>query len=127
MADDVEAIIRYAPVLFDVAVRSFLIFLVSLGTVYILGRMLGLLKSYRAKNVFAFIAMVGFSYWSVFIYDFSVTTKPSELYWKVAMYTSVSAIFYVLIGFDLYARFNSWSDKKFGGTPKKERRRKGDL
>jgi len=80
--------------------------------------MLGILKTYRTKNIVALVAMVGFSYWSILIYDVSLVGNLAEMYWKVAMYTSVSALFYVLVGFDLYDRFTGWSDKKFGPASK---------
>jgi hypothetical protein len=41
-----------------------------------------------------------------------------EVYWRAFIYTSIASIFYVLIGFDLFDRFNTWCDKKFSGKKK---------
>jgi len=118
MKDTLEFIVQYAPMLLDVIIRGVLIAMASLGIVYILGRMLGILKTYTTKNAVALMAMIGLSYWSILIYDCGVKDNPTEMFWKITLYVTVAAIFYVLVGFDLYDRFNTWSDTKFG-HPKK--------
>lgn len=109
----VEAIIHTVPGAVLTVVRVVAIFLFSLGVVYILGRMLEILRGYRVKNTIAVGCMLGASYVSVIVYDGPFMLHPYDLYVRVALYTSVAAILYVLIGFDLYDRFNAWSDRKF--------------
>jgi hypothetical protein len=114
MRESFELLSEYAPMLLEVMARGFLVFITSLGLVYILGRMLGILKTNTTKNVIALIAMTGLSYWSILIYDEGLAGKPIELGWRIALYLGVSSVFYVLIGFELYDRFNGWVDSKFG-------------
>ncbi|MCA1807135.1 MAG: hypothetical protein LC687_04710 [Actinobacteria bacterium] len=68
----------------------------------------------RTKNFIALLAMIGLSYWSTILFDASELSQPGEVYWTTLLYVAAGSILYVLIGFDLYDRFNSWSDKKFG-------------
>jgi len=110
----------YFPLIAHGAVRGFVVFVISLGFVYTLGRMLGILNTPRSKNAFAFIMMIMLSYWSILIYDMEIIIHEWEIYWRTMVYTSVASILYVLIGFDLYDRFNSFIDKRFVKTPKKK-------
>ena len=108
-----EAFSDYLPIITHAVVRGMVIFILALGFVYIVGRMLGIVEHYRAKNIIALLVMIVASYVSVLIYDNDLLVHEWEVYWRALVYTAVSAIFYVLIGFDLYKRFNAWSDKKF--------------
>lgn len=111
-------VLQGTPGIILVAIRGFAVFLFSLGVVYILGRMLEILKQYRTKNFIALVCMVGSSYFLSWTYDVP-TMSGVEAYARAVMYVAVAAIFYVLIGFDLYDRFNSWSDRKIAPAPKK--------
>ena len=110
----------YFPLIAYSVVRGLVIFIVALGFVYILGRMLGILNTPRSKNAFAFFMMIMLSYWSILIYDTSIIVNEWEVYWRTLVYTAIASILYVLIGFDLYDRFNAFSDKKFVKAPKKK-------
>ena len=64
--------------------------------------------------------MIALSYWSIIIYDMEILVNSLEKYWRVLVYTSISSIFYVLLGFDLYDRVNTFIDKKFVKTKRKK-------
>ena len=110
----------YFPLIAHALVRSLIIFVTTLGLVYMLGRMLGILNTPRSKNAFALTTMVVLSYWSILIYDTQILVNELEIYWRVLVYASVSTVLYVLIGFDLYDRFNAYTDKKFVKAPRKK-------
>ena len=114
MKDGIDLIVQYSPLLLDSIIHGILISMFSLGIVYIFGRMLGILRTYTSKNIIALISMIGFSYWSIVIYEDGLLGSVYELVLKMSLYVAVASIFYVLVGFDLYDRFNTWSDSKFG-------------
>jgi hypothetical protein len=113
-----EAFREYLPLLSYAVIRGLVIFIMSLGSVYIFGRMLDLIHSYKSKNSVALLIMILTSYWSVLMYDMNIIVHAWEVYWRAFIYTSIASIFYVLIGFDLFDRFNTWCDKKFSGKKK---------
>lgn len=119
MEDVAVVVVQTTPGIVLIAIRGISIFLFSLAVVYILGRMLELLRDYRTKNFIALICMVGSSYFTVWLYDQPILQHPLEFYARAAMYLAVAAITYVLVGFDLYERFNAWSDSKFGKADRK--------
>jgi hypothetical protein len=104
----------YIPLVTYAIVRGLVIFVIALGSVYIVGRMFNVARTYRVKNFVALVVMVGTSYWSVLMYDMEIIVHPLEVYWRTLVYVAVASVLYVLAGFDLYDRFNNWSDKKFG-------------
>ena len=87
----------------------FLAFVVSLGMVYLFGRMLNILKTDIAKNATAFISMMAVYIYYFFKYD--TRYELTERIWYMIIYTSVSVIFYVLIGFKLYPLIESKFDR----------------
>lgn len=111
--------IDYLPLIVHAGVRGIVVFVLSLGIVYIIGRMFDLVHGYRAKNLIALVSMIIFSWWSIQIYDQDILVSPQEIYWRVLIYTALASIFYVLVGFSLFDRFNAWMDKKFVKAPKK--------
>ena len=118
-----QAIVDYVPVATHAIMRGLVIFIIALGIVYVLGRMLGLAENYRTKNAVALIAVIALSYWSVHIYDMGLISHSHEIYWRTLSYISLATIFYVLAGFDLYDRFNTWCDNRFG-KPKNKKLKK---
>lgn len=125
MEDVAAAVAQTSPGLLLIMIRGIGIFLISLAVVYILGRMLELLRDYRSKNLIALICMVGSSYFTVWLYDQPLLQHPLEFYARAALYLAVAAITYVLVGFDLYERFNAWSDSKFGKADRKPPTKRG--
>ena len=117
-----DALMQYLPVVTHAVVRGLVIFVLALAVVYLLGRMLELIKSNRSKNTVAFLIMVMASYWSVFIYDVDLVVSVQEIYWRGLIYVAIAVVFYVLLGFDLFDRFNSWCDRKFGDNDIKKKK-----
>ena len=65
----------------------------SLGAVYVFGRLLGILKTDRAKNIFAVICLLGSSYMITEIY-WKTSNRRLDL-WESLMYALFAAIIYV--------------------------------
>ncbi|MGD9678092.1 MAG: hypothetical protein AB7V16_06980 [Vulcanibacillus sp.] len=98
----------------------FIIFIISLASVYLLGRMLNIVMKPNHKNSIAFIVMV-ISY--IFYFHFIKTNFTLyESIWYSVIYCALSIIFYVLFGFKLYDRVDNFLDKKLPDT--KEKRKK---
>lgn len=118
-----EALMEYLPVISHAIMRSLVLFVIALGVVYMTGRMLGIFHTYRTKNSIALITIIILAYWSVHIYDLELIVHPHEIYWRTIVYSSLSSIFYVLAGFDLYDRFNDWCDYRFKKEDTKKKRK----
>lgn len=88
-------------------VRGFFVFIISLSVVYLFGRMLGFLKTYRQKNAVGFVIMTILSYWILNL--FGVEIDPLFDYF---LYVSFSIMWYVLLGFRLYDRADHFLDEK---------------
>lgn len=94
----------------------FLVFLVSLGNVYIFGRMLGLLKKPHPKNLLAIITMVSCYFFYFWIYkpEYSI----NERIWLSIIYIAITSIFYTIIGFKFHERADAWLDRKIASDKK---------
>ena len=84
----------------------------SLGLVYISGRLLELLKTYRSKNTFAVICLYSIS---IGIYFYS--KKPNHNFnyrdaWEIFICGTFAAIFYVTVCWRLFDRIDSFLDRK---------------
>lgn len=85
---------------------------ISLGAVYLFGRMLEVVKSNRGRNVVAVLAMA-----SAYVFYFMMIDNKGpvvERVWRGVVYVSFTIILYVLIGFKLYDRFDDFMDRRFG-------------
>jgi amino acid transporter len=87
----------------------FIVFLVSLGFVYLFGRMLNLLKTATTKNITAFTVMI-LCY--IFYFYFLSQLDLIHKIWTGIIHLSISIIFYTLLGFKLYSRVDTLLDKK---------------
>ena len=87
----------------------FLVFIVCLAHVYLWGRMLNIVQEYRARNILATITM--FVIYSFFFLTFRESESLLNTIWKMAVYSSLSIIFYVNIGFKLYDRWEAVLDR----------------
>ncbi len=87
----------------------FLVFLGSLGNVYLMGRMLNVVKTNTQKNTIAILTMI-ISY-AIYFYNFGVSLSLFQKIWTAFIYCSISIILYVLIGFKLYDRVDHLLDK----------------
>jgi len=87
----------------------FLAFIISLGVVYLFGRMLDIVKKDRHRNGLAILSMLG-----TYAFYFKRINSDGDLVhkaWFTIIYTAISIILYVLIGFKLYDRFGGLLDK----------------
>lgn len=108
----VDSIQEYIPFFLYGAVRAVVIFIISLGTVYILGRQLELVNSNRGRNLISILVAFPLSYWSILIYDMNILVHPWEIYWRTLAYGSGSSILFVLLGWRLFERVDHLLDKK---------------
>ena len=117
------------PFLFEYVANSLAIAFISLGVVYMFGRMLNLLRSDVSKNVIALVVMIAVSWFLAYTkYGFS-RPLDNEFFlflWDIILYVSGSIIFYVLLFFKLYDRMDSLLDKKFGSNKPQRKMRKGE-
>lgn len=108
-----EFLIAYKPEIVSIAkfiILPFLVFIVCLAHVYLWGRMLNVVNGYRARNIFATITMA-----VIYCFFFLVFREQElsilEAIWKILVYSSLSIIFYVNIGFKFYDRWESVLDR----------------
>lgn len=89
---------------------------IALALVYVLGRMLGFIEKPRIKNLIAFLAIAGISYYySWHLCSFS--NSPARIFDAIS-YAAFAIIVYVLVAFKLYDRWNAVLDKKTGKLKK---------
>jgi len=118
------------PPLFEYLPNSIIIAFVSLGMVYLIGRMLNILKGDIPKNIVAIIFMGGVSYFLAYMKYGMLEYKFDEnlmfFIWDIFLYFTVAVIIYVTVCFRLYDRIDSFLDKKFGedkqSSPKKKKK-----
>lgn len=97
--------------LFEEGRDSVLIFIPTLAVVYIFGRMLGFLKSYRTKNTLALIINFITAYMYVnLVYEFDGDWQ--WMAWNVFYKGCIGILWYVLIGFHLFDRIDNLLDHK---------------
>lgn len=108
-----EFLIAYKPEIVSIAkfiILPFLVFIVCLAHVYLWGRMLNVVNGYRARNILAIITMA-----VIYCFFFLVFREQElsilEAIWKILVYSSLSIIFYVNIGFKFYDRWESVLDR----------------
>ncbi len=99
-----------------------LIFLASLGMVYLLGRVLGLVNSMRGRNLVGLITMSTFSFFYVFIIDHIIPAwitnsdfllsiyKIFPDIGKLVIFILLEILLYTLIGMKLYSRIDNLLD-----------------
>ena len=116
-----ELFADYIPMVTRGIARSGVIFMVTLGIVYMLGRMLEIIQSDRGRNAVAIFLSFSLSFWSVYAFDFKSINSLHELAWLVLSYASGAVILFVLIGWRLFPRVNSFLDSRF--APDKSRRK----
>lgn len=119
-----KAFQEYIPLLLYGVVRSFIIYLIAQGVVYIFGRMLEIINSNRGRNALALIVIFPLSYWSIFIYDSEILVHPWEIYWRTLVYASGASILFVLLGWRLYDRVDNLLDKKIAPDENKKKGKK---
>ena len=103
---------EYMPFIAYVLFRSLVLFAVGLGSVYIVGRMLGFINSNRGRNAVAAATMAGGSIWTTLIYDDAVIVHPHEYIWRPIVYLTVASVLYVILGFKFAGRIDNVLNKK---------------
>lgn len=93
------------------------VFVITIGMVYIFGRMLEILKNYRTKNFFALFTMIAL--YMFYFFRYNHTLPINEMIWTFFVYISISALLYVLIGFKLYNRVDTLLDRVVPDTIEK--------
>jgi len=107
-----EILIEYKDqilILISYITLPFLVFICSLANVYMLGRMLNIVKKDVHKNYVAVITII--SCYIFYFYYFFSEISLIQKFWTAFLYSSISIILYVLIGFKLYDRVDNLLDK----------------
>jgi len=100
---------EYLPIAIEYLINVVIIFLVGYGAVLLVGRMLGIVKSYKVKNSIASIVMFSFCiYYMQSLYFFDETRF---FIIEIVTHFSGSIILYVLVGFNLVKRVNELLDQ----------------
>lgn len=99
--------------------RLFVVPFTSLGAVYIMGRLIPILKTDNSKNLLALVCMIGVSYFT----GLSITSNLTIDYViaDVVLYTTLSSIVYVTICWKLYERIDNFLDEKLGKNKEKKK------
>ena len=105
---------EYMPFIVYVLFRSLVLFTVGLGSVYIVGRMLAIVNTNRARNTVAALTIAGGSVWTTIMYDAAVIVHPHEYFWRPIVYTAIGCLLYVILGFKLAGRLDGMLNKKMG-------------
>ncbi len=107
--------------------RLFVIPFMSLGLVYIFGKLLNILKTDQSKNILALLSIIGIAYAT----GIPVTDEMDIFFivWDVCLYTLLSVIIYINICWKLYNRIETLLNKKVGKdnfkpTEKKKKKKK---
>lgn len=92
--------------------RSFISFAIGLSIVYIIGRMLNIVKYYKTKNLIAciIIFLSSYLYGRIYINYDNISIEIADAF----LYGCYAIILYTIIGFKLYERFDNFQDKYIG-------------
>lgn len=112
---------EFNPLLRELAYGA-IIFIPTLASVYLSGRMLGFLKRDITKNVLATIVNYTWTYFTVLLYI--PYTSNLELIWIIIYKGAWGILLYVAVGFKLYDRVDNLLDKKIGDDDHKGKTRK---
>jgi hypothetical protein len=107
----------YGVVLIKYAVRVLAITAGTLGTVYIMGRLLELETKSKTKNITATLCLLTYSTCITLVYHQSAIPK---MVWESFIFGVISAVPYITIGWRFKSRMDSWLDRKFGEDDDKE-------
>ena len=109
-----KILIQYLQKFLPLLISDVIIFIITMATVYSIGRMLLLTKSDRIKNSIALLVILGCNYY------IQLQTINKETIISMVVHCSIGILLYVLLGFRLFDRVDSFLDKRFG----KDRRKK---
>ena len=113
-----DLLIEFKPVIMqfmDIILLLFGSAFVTLGLVYVFGRMLNIMKSDKTKNIFAIFIIYGIHYaYTYFNINNKVYSTQYQRGWEVFLFGSISIVIYVTVCWRLYSRIDSYLDKKLG-------------
>lgn len=109
-------------VILDLLYSGFWIFVPTQALVYLLGRMLNILKTDLTKNILATIATIAFSYLYIRV-NITYIDLFSLIYVWIH-WASMGILWYVLIGFKLYVRLDHLQDKKIADDDEPKKKKK---
>lgn len=114
MKDFLSLLIEFKDLLFPVLIflaRSLIAVSIGLAIVYIFGRLLGLILSYRWKNTVALITIIAVVILQeLFVYEHSNNTP--DIIMSIVLYCAISIICYTIFGMKLFNRISSYLDSK---------------
>jgi len=87
------------------------IYIKTQAQVYIWGRMLNFLKTDRQKNTLALFATVFFA--AGYLWQSQTDNIYFQYFWQFLNWFSPAILFYVLVGFRLFSRMDTFQDRKF--------------
>jgi hypothetical protein len=99
---------------------GFYIYIPVQAIVYIFGRMLGIFNGYRTRNTLALLSAIGISYF--YIYYNNPNTPIFNIVYEWMQNFSITILYYVLLGFRLASRMDSFLDHKFAEDEEKEKK-----
>lgn len=102
--------------------HALIIFLPTLSIVYIVGRMLEIVKTNRHKNIIAIMVNYATAYWLLDLYF--TPESIEELLWMIYYKGATGILLYVLVGFKLYDRLDNLQDKKIADEKIKRKKMK---
>ena len=88
------------------------IYMPTQAIVYIFGRMLEIYNSNKSRNTIALITTILFTVG--YLYFKKEHQTPYEYLWAFFHWFSISILWYVLLGFKLASKIDSFLDKKIG-------------
>ena len=93
---------------FPSLISDVVIFIITMAIVYCVGRMLLLTKSDKIKNSIALVSILACNYYT------QLQTINQESIINMVVHSSIGILLYVLLGFRLFDRVDSFLDKHFG-------------
>jgi len=96
------------------------VFIPAIAIVYVPGRMLGFINSYRGRNIIGIVCLIGFSYLHVIMRVTYADNFEFVFMWIHRL--SLGILWYVLVGFTLAERTDKFMDKKFAPDIAKNRK-----
>ena len=95
----------------------------ALGIVYIFHRMLNIRMTYRQTNILALIVMLIWSWAIQYVFWWDITPLAENIYMALTFF-AISCVPYVVIGWRLFSRMDSYLDKKIGKDMEPKRRKR---
>lgn len=112
-----KTIVPYLQHFIPLLLIDVLTFLITMAVVYAIGRMLMVTKSDRIKNTIALLCILALNWW-ICLYNIQTVETITDM----VIHSSIGILLYVLLGFKLFDRVDTWLDTHFAKD--KTRRKK---